>query len=356
VLTMPCLDGEVILGVDTHADSHAAALVDLLGRPVAARAVPATASGNRALLAWARQHGTLRRAGVEGTGSYGASLLRLLSAEGIEVIEVTRAARKGRRHLGKTDARDAEAAARAVLNGDATAIPKARDGIVESIRVLRHTRASAVKARTQAALVLRNLILTAPDELREALHDLTTKQAVARCARFKRSSRLDTTAATRRALRSLARRWQQLDDEVRELDVELKQLTRLAARRLLAESGIGPETAARLLIVAGDNPDRLRSDAALAALCGASPVEASSGKTRRHRLNRGGDRQGNCALWTIATNRMLHHPETRAYVKRRTEQGRSEREIRRCLMRHLTRRLFPLLLADLADAQALDLT
>jgi transposase len=356
VLTMPCLDGEVILGVDTHADSHAAALVDLLGRTVAARTVPATKRGNRALVAWAHQHGRLRRAGVEGTGSYGASLMRLLRVEGVEVIEVTRASRKGRRHLGKSDARDAEAAARAVLNGDATAIPKPRDGIVESIRVLRHTRASAVKARTQAALVLRNLILTAPDELRETLRDLTTKQAVARCARFRCSSRLDTAAATRRALRTLARRWQQLDEEVRELDIYLKQLTRLAAPRLLAEPGIGPETAARLLIVAGDNPDRLRSDAALAALCGASPVEASSGKTRRHRLNRGGDRQGNCALWTIATNRMLHHPETRAYVKRRTEQGRSEREIRRCLMRHLTRRLFPLLVADLADARALDLT
>jgi transposase len=355
VLTMPCLDGEVILGVDTHADSHAAVLVDPLGRTVAARTLPATRRGGRALLSWARRHGTLRRAGVEGTGSYGAGLMRLLQLDGVEVIEVTRASRKGRRHLGKTDARDAEAAARAVLSGDATAVPKPRDGIVESIRVLRHTRASAVKARTQAALVLRNLILTAPDELREALLGLTTKQAIARCAGFRRSSRLDTTAATRRALRTLARRWQQLDREVHELDVQLKQLTRLAARRLLAESGIGPETAARLLIVAGDNPDRLRSDAALAALCGPS-VEASSGKTRRHRLNRGGDRQGNCALWTIATNRMLHHPETRAYVKRRTAQGRSEREIRRCLMRHLARRLFPLLIADLIDARNLELT
>jgi transposase len=158
------------------------------------------------------------------------------------------------------------------------------------------------------------------------------------------------------ALRTLARRWQQLDEEVHELDIDLKQLTRLAAPRLLAEPGIGPETAARLLILAGDNPDRLRSDTALAALCAASPVEASSAKTRRHRLNFGGDRQGNCALSTIATNRMLHHPETRAYVKRRTEQGRSEREIRRCLMRHLTRRLFPFLIADLTDARTHDLT
>lgn len=353
---MPCIDGEVILGVDTHADSHTAALVDALGRTLATTTVPATRRGQRALLAWVTQHGSLRAAGVEGTGSYGAGLARFLALEGVEVIEVTRASRKGRRHLGKNDARDAEAAARAVLSGEATAIPKPRNGIVESIRVLRHTRASAVKSRTQAGVQLRNLIITAPDSVREPLAGLTTKQAVARCARMRRSQKLDTVAATRKALSTLARRWLALDAEVRELDRDLKRLTALAAPRLLAQPGIGPETAARLLIVAGDHPERLRSDSALAALCGASPVEASSGKTRRHRLNRGGDRQGNCALWTIATNRMLHHAETRAYVARRTAQGRSEREIRRCLMRHLARRIHPLLRADLADASTLLLT
>jgi transposase len=350
MLTMPCLDGEVILGVDTHADTHAAVLLDLLGRPVASRTVRATSRGNRELLAWARRRGTLRRAGVEGTGSYGASLAHLLTLECVEVIEVTRAARKDRRHLGKNDLRDAEAAARAVLSDQADAMPKPHTGIVESIRVLRLTRASAIKARTQAALQLRNLLVTAPDELAEPLRALSTKQAVARCARLRRTAGLDPTGATRRALRSLARRWQLLNEEVGELDVDLKHLTALAAPRLLAEAGIGPENAAKLLIVAGDNPHRLRSDAALAALCGSSPVEASSGKTRRHRLNQGGDRQGNCALWTIANNRMLHHPETRAYVVKRTAEGKTRREIRRCLMRHLARRLFPLLRADLTDA------
>lgn len=351
--TMPCLDGEVILGVDTHADTHAAVLLDLLGRPVASRTVRATGRGNRELLTWARRYGRLRRAGVEGTGSYGASLTRFLTLESIEVIEVTRAVRKDRRHLGKNDVRDAEAAARAVLSGQADAAPKPHSGIVESIRVLRLTRASAIKARTQAALQLRNLLVTAPDELAEALRELTTKQAVGRCSRLKRTARLDPIGANRKALRSLAHRWQQLDDEVAELDVDLKRLTALAAPRLLAEAGIGPENAAKLLVIAGDNPHRLRSDAALAALCGSSPVEASSGKTRRHRLNQGGDRQGNCALWTIANNRMLHHPETRAYVAKRTAEGKTRREIRRCLMRHLARRLFPLLRADLTDALAI---
>lgn len=350
--TMPCIDGEVILGVDTHADTHTAALVDPLGRALATTTIRADRRGQRALLRWARLRGQVKVAGVEGTGSYGAGLARFLALEGVEVIEITRPARRGRRHLGKSDARDAEAAARAVLSGEATAVPKPRDGIVESIRVLRHTRASAVKSRTQAALQLRNLIVTAPDELREALGDLTTKRAVARCARFRRPRSLDTVAATRKALRSLARRWQDLDAEVRELDGDLKRLTAQAAPRLLAQPGIGPENAAKLLIVAGDNPDRLRSDAALAAICGASPVEASSGRTRRHRHNRGGDRQGNCALWTIANNRMIHHQETRAYVERRTAEGLSTREIRRCLMRHLARRLYPLLRADLQDAAA----
>jgi transposase len=218
--------------------------------------------------------------------------------------------------------------------------------------VLRNTRASAVKARTQAILHIKNLIVTAPDELRESLIDLTNKQLVTRCARMHRSPRRDALGATRYALRGLARRHQALDTEIAELDGLFAGLTAQAAPRLLQEPGVGPEIAARLLLVAGDNPTRLRNDAALAALCGASPIEASSGKTVRHRLNRGGDRQGNSALWTIATNRMLHHPETRAYVDRRTQQGLGAREIRRCLMRHLARRLYPLLCADLADANS----
>lgn len=356
MLTMADQRAEVILGVDTHLDVNAAALSDPLGRTIATTTVAATLAGHRELLAWARKHGELRRAGVEGTGSYGASLARFLAGEGVEVLEVTRATRRSRRHLGKTDTRDAEAAARAVLVGETRALPKPRDGIVESIRVLRLTRASAVKSRTQAALQLRALVVTAPDELRARLAGLTTKQTVAACARLRRSRRLDPDASTRKAMLLLARRWQTLDDEAKELQRDLEQLTRRAAPRLLAEPGVGSETAAKLLILAGDNPDRIRTNAALAALCGASPIEASSGKTQRHRLNRGGDRQANSALWMIANNRMLHHPETRAYVDKRTHDGKNTREIRRCIMRHLTRRLHPLLTADLHHATTLPLT
>jgi len=352
MLTISCLQGEVILGVDTHRDTHAAVLVDPLGRVLAADVFATTRRGVRALIAWAQRRGVLRRAGVEGTGSFGAGLTRALRVEGIEVIEVTRATRISGRHRGKNDTRDAEAAARSVLSGQATAEPKARDGIVESIRVLRNTRAGAVKARTQAILHIKNLIVTAPDELRESLSDLANPQLVARCVRMRPGARHDSTTATRYALRSLARRHQALDAEIAALDARLAELTPRVARRLLKQPGIGPELAARLLLIAGENPTRLRNDAALAALCGASPIEASSGKTIRHRLNRGGDRQGNSTLWLIANNRMIHHPPTRAYVTRRTAEGKSTKEIRRCLMRHIARGLFPLLIADLHDAQA----
>lgn len=355
--TIACTVEEVVLGIDTHLKTHTAVLVDLFGRQVDAETFPTTKRGNEALIAWARRRGSVRRAGVEGTGSYGVALARRLALEGFEVFEVTRPKRRRARHRGKNDLQDALAAAISVLgDADELAAPKARDGIVEAIRVLRIARASAVKARTQTILQLRNLVLTAPEDLREALRDLTIKQLVARCARWHRRAPDGAWQATRQALRFLARRHQQLDAEIAELDEEILRLTRKAAPRLLAEPGIGPETAARLLIVAGDNPQRLRSDAALAALCGASPVEASSGQTIRYRLNRGGDRQGNNALWTIATNRMIHHPETRAYAARRTAQGKTSKEIRRCLMRALARRLYPLLLADLNDAQTPALT
>jgi transposase len=354
--TMPDGGGAVIVGVDTHEREHVAALLDELGRLLETRSFPANARGYRQLLSWACGHGRLIRAGVEGTGSFGAGLARFLAVEDIQVIEVTRPSRRSRRHLGKSDTVDAEAAARMVLSGEATATPKRRDGIVESIRVLQIARRSAIKARTQAGQQIRSLIVTAPAGLHSELAHLTVKRQVERCARMRIHERDAAAGSTRRALRSLARRWQQLDQEVRELDQELHALVKTAAPRLLAEPGVGPDTAGKLLVIASDNVARLRSDAAFAALCGVSPIEASSGKTKRHRLNKGGDRQGNNALWTIANNRLIHDPETRAYAARRTAEGLSRREILRCLKRHLARRLYPLIVADLTDAAALHLT
>ncbi len=354
--TMTDTHGEIIVGVDTHEKEHVAALLDERGRLLDTRAFPAQERGFWQLLAWARSHGPVCVAGVEGTGSFGVGLTRFLQAEGVQVVEVTRPNRRARRHLGKSDPVDAQAAARAVLSGEATAIPKPREGIVESIRVLQLARRSAVKARTQAGQQIRSLLITAPADLNQQLAGLRLNDQISRCLRLRPGAGHDSNATTRRALRSLATRWQTLDREIRELAGEIDTVTKIAAPRLLAQPGIGPETAARLLVVASDNPERLRSDAALAALCGASPVEASSGKIKRHRVNRGGDRQGNNALWTIANNRLIHDPETRAYADRRRAEGLSRKEILRCVMRALARRLYPLLIADITNAATLDLT
>jgi transposase len=344
---------EVTLGVDTHLEFHVAVVVDHLGRVLDTITIPTTIAGFEELLAWAARHGELVRAGVEGTGAYGAGLARHLAAAGVEVIEVNRPNRQRRRLRGKSDPTDAESAARAVLAGDATATPKTRVGIVESIRVLRLARSSAMKHRTQLANQIKDLVLTAPEPLRAELRSLTTKQRVQRCARMRPGTGAEPIEATKRALRHLARRWQHLTVEITELDDDLGPLLARAAPRLLARPGVGPETAAKLLVTAGDNPERLHSEAALAALCGASPVEASSGKIQRHRLNRGGDRHANNALWTIAFIRRHRDPATRAYVERRRKDGKTDREILRCLKRYIARELHPLLLADLKDAAAL---
>ncbi len=354
--TMTDKNRRVTLGADTHKDVHVAAALDELGRLLGTIEIPTTIRGSRRLVAWAQGLGEIAGAGVEGTGCYGAGLARFLVDAGIEVLEVNRPNRQLRRRRGKSDPTDAEAAARAVLSGEATTIPKARDGIVESIRALRVARSSAVKARTQAANQIRDLILTAPEALRTELSPLGTPQRARRCARLRAEAGADPRAALKRALRHLGRRWLALTAEQRELEADLRALTNTAAPRLIAQCGVGPESAAKLLIAAGDNPERLGSDAALAALCGASPIEASSGKVTRHRLNRGGDRQANNALWTIARNRMRHDPETNAYVKRRTKEGLSQRDIERCLKRALARRFYPLILQDLAHAHALLLT
>jgi transposase len=345
----------VTLGVDTHVDVHVAAVLDQLGRTIETATFSAERLGYEELLTWASSHGLVRRAGVEGTGSYGAGLTRFLTAAGVEVLEVTRPAREDRRHAGKNDDVDAIAAARLVLADRASARPKSRDGIVESIRLLRLARQTAVKARTQAAIQIRTIIVSAPDELREELIGLKAKKAAERCSAMRPKPDRDPLNTTKRVLRSIGRRFKTLDAEVHDLEVELDALVALAAPRLLAQHSVGTQTAAKLLTMAGDNGERLRSEAAFAALCGTSPVEASSGKTKRHRLNRGGDRQANNALYTIAMVRMQHHPETQAYVLRRTAEGKTRREVRRCIMRHLARRLYPLLIADLNDARTLPL-
>lgn len=302
------------------------------------------------MLSWATSHGPITRAGVEGTGSYGYRLARTLSDAGIEVIEVTRPDRARRRRKGKNDLVDAEAAARAVLANDATAIPKDRRGPVGELRCLVIARRSAVKARSQATNQLKALLVDCDDRLRARLVHRRTHEMVARC------SRLHATTGRKTAMRSLARRWQTLDAEIGELDTGIAALVEATVPGLLERPGIGIHTAAQLLITAGDNPDRLRSEAAFAALCGVSPVEASSGNTTRHRVNQGGDRQANTALWMIAHVRMVHDERTRTYAAKRTALGDNRKEIIRRLKRYIAREVFPIIMDALTTPDTSDLT
>ena len=339
--------GQVVGGVDTHLDTHTAACVDQLGRLLAHAQFPATAAGEKRLLAWLRSAGELVAVGVEGTGSYGAGLARLLTAEQVRVVEVSRPNRQTRRQRGKSDPIDAEAAARALLAQTATGTPKTRTGTVESIRVLRTTRSGAVKARTAATNTLKHLVITAPEPLRGQLAGLPTDQLITQAAALRPTTDpaalTDPVQATKTALRRLARRYQHLTDEITDADTQLRDLTTQTAPALLERCGVGPETAGQLLTTAGDNPHRLHNNPAFAALCGTSPVPIASGRTHRVRLNRGGDRQANSALHTIALVRMRHHEPTRAYVTRRRAEGKTTKEIMRCIKRALCRELLPLI-------------
>jgi transposase len=337
----------VVLGVDTHLDFHVAMVLDHLGRRLGESKVPTTTGGYRSLLSWAEGFGPVRCAGVEGTGSYGAGLARYLKSTGITVMEVERPKRRHLKRNGKSDPKDAEAAARAVLAGEAAGEPKSADGQVEMIRVLRAARCSAVKARSQAANQLQALRLTAPERLQRRLCGLSTSELVATCARFRPGNDPDgVETATRFALRSMARRHEALSEEIAELDAQLDRLVAEAAPGLISLPAIGTHHAATLLVVAGDNPERLGSEASFASLCGVSPVDASSGKVVRHRLNRGGNRDANRALHMICVVRMGSDRRTRSYVARRTAEGKSKREIMRCLKRYIAREVYRVLLSS----------
>jgi transposase len=338
-------DGQVNVtgGVDTHGEQHVAAVIDAVGRILATGAFAADGAGYRRLLRWMRSFGQVTLVGVEGTGAYGAGLARYLTGQGVLVREVNRPNRQARRRRGKSDTTDAEAAARAALNGEASGLPKAGDGPVEAMRTLRVARRSAMKARTQAGNQIRDLIVTAPDDLRAQLSGLGTSARVRICARFRPGQLSEPAGAARRTLRCLARRHQALTAEVGELDQSIGQLCAQAGPALLAARGVGPEVASVLLIAAGDNPGRMRNEASFAALCGSSPVEASSGKITRHRLNQGGNREANNAPWRIAMVRLACDQRTQHYAARRRSEGKSDREIIRCLKRYIAREVYQLI-------------
>lgn len=329
-------------GVDTHADLHVAAALDGIGGLLGVEAFPVSFAGYRALLAWLGRFGTVAKVGVEGTGSYGAGLSRHLAAAGIAVVEVNRSDRQARRLSGKSDSLDAIAAARVALSGQAKAVSRGRDGSVEAIRVLVVAKRSARSERIATINQARSLVFTGPEDLRARFVDHATDTLVAELATLRPRPGDVVGYATRIALRELARRVEYLDDQADRLDELVVPLVKLRAPSLLAVYGVGVDTAAELLVAAGDHPERLGSEAAWAHLCGAAPVPYSSGKTSgRVHLDTGGDRHANHALWRIVFTRMSAHPATRAYLERRTKEGLSKQAIMRCLKRYVARETFP---------------
>jgi transposase len=340
----------VVGGVDTHQLTHQAAVMDTAFRPIADREFPATSAGYQQLLDWIAGHGLIQAIGVESTGSYGAGLTRHLLAAGVEVLEVTRPEKTTRARDGKSDVIDAYSAARQVAAGTATAKPKVTTGIVEAIRAVKVPRDAAVKDRTRAYSQLRDLATTAPAALHDELIGLTGKQRAKKAAAFRPDpTRLaDPVQATKYALRDLARHIHDLDARIAEADQILTTLTKQAVPSVLALRQVGPQIAAQLVITAGQNIDRMRTEAAFAKLIGVAPLPASSGKSgTRHRLNRGGDRQANSMVYLVAVGRMKDHPPTRDYVTRRRAQGKTDPEIIRCLKRLIARTLYRELRKDL---------
>jgi transposase len=348
-MTNPTVD--VIGGVDTHKHTHHAAVIETNGQLLADRQFPANAQGYAELHVWVHSFGHVMAIGVESTGNFGAALSRFLTDAGDEVVEVNKPNRQARHLHGKSDRLDAEQIARSVLAGIGVATPKSKGGPVEAIRMLRVARASAVRARTQAFNNMFHTMISAPSEVRDELVGLTKRTFVNRCLTLEPDTEnlLELVAdpdhllveGVKFTLRDLARRWKTLDAEVKELSDQIHGLVTHVAPELLEVFGVSTELAGQFLVTVGDNTDRIRNEAAFAKLCGVSPKPASSGqKSNRHRLNRGGDRAANSALYIIAIVRLRHHQPTRDYVTRRTAEGLSKREIIRCLKRYIAREIF----------------
>jgi transposase len=326
-------------GVDTHLDLNVAAALDPIGGLLGVSEFPTTRIGHALLFDWMSGFGPVTRVGVEGTGSYGTGLARYLRNTGVEVVEVDRPNRQSRRRTGKSDPADAIEAARAALSGRAQGAGKTRDGNVEAIRALVVAKRSARSSKIQTLNQIRSF--TASEELRERLKGLSRHELAAEAARLRPRVGSDpVTFATKTALSMLGRRVLALDAEKERLDALIGELVKETAPELLSVFGVGVDTAAALLVAAGDNPGRIRSEPAWAHLCGVAPIPASSGKVTRHRLDRGGDRQANSALWRIVVTRFGSDPRTRTYVERRLKEGRSKAEIIRVLKRYVAREVY----------------
>ncbi len=332
------LASRVIGGADTHADTIHVAAIDEVGRDLGDREFPTTPAGYRDALVFLTAFGEVSCLGIEGTSSFGTGLTRTAKAAGIAVREVIRPERSVRRLQGKSDPIDAYQAARAVLSGRAQSAPKGQD--IDALRSLLNTRRSAVKARTAAMNQIHAMLITAPVELREKYRHLKEKPLVSALATCRPGTKAGVVRSVLTALKMLAQRHQFLTTQADALEDQLRDLVAASNLALLAAKGVGPITAAQLLVTAGGNPDRLHTEASFAALCGTAPVPASSGKTTRHRLSRGGDRHANSALHTIAVVRMSSDPRTRKFVSEQRAKGRDNKELLRILKRAIVRDVY----------------
>ena len=332
------------LGADTHRDINVAAVLDGIGRVIDTAEFPTTASGDRALVDWAESFGPVGRAGIEGTGSFGAGLARRVIERGIDCVEVNRTNRQHRRRHGKSDVADAIGAARAVLSGEAQGQPRGNNGLAEALRVNRVALRSAKRARTQAINQLHSLRVGAPDGLKAKLVGLSGIRLAATVSGFRPGMDLDVMTATKQAMKSIGRRVCYLDEEIADLEASRQQILDYAAPvELTNELGVGPSVAADLLIVVGDNHGRIHSEAAFASLCGVAPVDLSSGLNTKHRLNLAGDRQANCALYRIVLTRMAYEQRTKDFITKTVARGKTKRDAIRILKRHLARHIWRLL-------------
>jgi len=328
----------VFVGVDTHRDSHTAVIVDQLGSHLTTIEIPTDRAGYCRLIETVKQAGNVEVFGIEGTGSYGKTLTSQLVDTGFKVVEINRPNRQHRRRHGKTDETDALSAARAVASGSETTLAKETTGSVGIVRLLHNTRRTAMKWRTQTTNQFKALLDESPDNLKHQLQNQTILKAMRTAANYRPVDCLDSESQMlKQTLKSLAKRWQQLTGEIKELDQQLDQLINKHWPHLLATKGVGVDVAAKLVVTAGSNPERLKTAEQFKALCGVSPVNASSGKTQRHRLNQGGNRQANNALYTIAITRLAHDPETQQYATKQKQKGKTNKEIIRQLKTYIAR-------------------
>jgi transposase len=344
---------KVIAGIDTHADTHHVAVITDTGRHLADKEFPAAGSGYQGIMEFIAEFGPVLAVGVEGTGSYGAELSRVLVRGGIHVVEVMRPNRQARRLQGKTDPLDAYQAAESVLSGQAGVTPKSRDGAVESLRVLRAERATAMRARVAVMTQVKAILVTAPEAIRARYRAMTNPALMAALEKTRpagpASEPLTSTAIV---LKRLAVRYRHLHQELALIDAELDAILALHAPMLRDLQGVGTDVASQLLVTVGDNPERVSSEAKFAALVGVAPIPASSGKTSRHRLSRGGDRQANKAIHRVVLVRMRYDSRTRTYLARRRQEGKSTKEIMRCLKRYVAREIYDQLLHPLPAPDA----